>query len=181
MMFLIAVAGCTTSPREPGRVFDFGPAPVVQSDPIAMRIPEMEAPDWLDSIDIHYRLAYVDPRTLNSYALNRWAGTPASMLTLRFRQTIGDTDAASAKCALHLSLEEFSQVFTRANESRALLQLRADLRELRGQRRRNATVVRLERAAPTPNAAGAAAAFSALADEATVRLRTWAQDTGFCG
>jgi hypothetical protein len=40
--------------------------------------------------------------------------------------------------------------------------------------------VRLERPAPTHNAAGGAAAFAALADGMAAQLRDWIADLGYC-
>jgi cholesterol transport system auxiliary component len=84
------------------------------------------------------------------------------------------------KCVLGLSLAEFSQVFASANTSRAVLHAQATLAENAPGGRNVSREIRLERPAPTADAAGGAAAFSALADELTAQLRDWIAGLGYC-
>jgi cholesterol transport system auxiliary component len=181
-LFIVAglAAGCVSRPDDPVRTYDFGLAATPEPVQFAIHVREIEAPDWLQRPEMLYRLAYRDPRALEPYSLSRWAGTPPSMLTLRLRQALGHVEARSARCVLAIELEEFSQVFDSEGSSRAVLHARASLRQAAEPGRADATVLRLERPAPTPNASGGAAAFSALADELTSQLRTWIGTLGYC-
>jgi hypothetical protein len=122
-----------------------------------------------------YRLAYKDPRALSPYANSRWAGTPASMLTLRLRQQLGS--APGSKCVLATSLAEFSQTFDSATDSRVLLQVHAVLGT---QAQRLQKEFRLEGQAPTADAAGGAEAFSQLATDFVKAAEAWVNETGLC-
>jgi cholesterol transport system auxiliary component len=180
-LFIVAglAAGCVSRPDDPVRTYDFGLAAAPEPVQFAIHVPAIEAPDWLQRPEMLYRLAYRDPRALEPYSLSRWAGTPPSMLTLRLRQALGHVEARSARCVLAIELEEFSQVFDTERSSRAVLHARASLRPTAGPQT-DSTLLRLERPAPTPDAAGGAAAFSALADEVTVQLRNWIAALGYC-
>jgi cholesterol transport system auxiliary component len=171
---------CVSRPDVPLRTYDFGLAAAPEPGQLSVHVREIEAPDWLERTEMLYRLAYREPRGLEPYSRSHWAGTPASMLTLRLRQALGHVEARSARCVLAIDLEEFSQVFDSERSSRALLHARASLRQAGGQRPPDLTVLRLQRPAPTPDAAGAAAAFSVLADELTSQLRNWIAGLGYC-
>jgi cholesterol transport system auxiliary component len=174
------IAGCASRPDEPVRSYDFGPSEAPQPPALAIHVREVGSPEWLDRPEMLYRLGYRDPRALEPYAFSRWAGTPASMLTLKLRQAFGNVEPRAARCILAVDLEEFSQVFDSERSSRAVLRARAVLRETAEPRRFDSMLLRLERPAPTPNAAGGAAAFSALADEMPSRLRDWTASLAYC-
>lgn len=181
---LLAVIGmmsaCITRPDDPLRTYDFGLAAAPEPAAVAIHVRDVASPEWFDRPEMLYRLAYRDPRALEPYAFSRWAGTPASMLTLRLRQAFGNAEPRAARCILSVDLEEFSQVFDTERASRAVLHTRASLHQSAEPRRSESTLLRLERPAPTPNAAGGAAAFSALADEMTSQLRNWIVALGYC-
>jgi len=175
---VLIAAGCATT-REPApQTYDFGPASEPAPAGNGVQVVEMRAPEWLDGNQMLYRLAYRDPRALTPYAGSRWAGTPASMLTLRLRQHLGSVPGA--KCVMSASLAEFSQTFDAADSSRAILQVHAVLAAAGTQGRRLQKEFRLESKTPTPDAAGGAAAFAALASELARSVGQWLAETGLC-
>jgi cholesterol transport system auxiliary component len=132
---------------------------------------------------MYYRLAYHDPRALAPYAGSRWAGTPAAMLTVRLRRSVGNGSAVRTprvKCVLGLSLVEFSQVFASGNASRAVLHAQATLAENAAAGRNTTREIRMERPAPTADAAGGVVAFSEIAATLAEELRAWISEAGFC-
>lgn len=175
-----ALAACATRTADPVRAYDFGLPNGPNPASVKVHVRPVEAPEWLDRPDMLYRLAYRDSRVLAPYAAARWAGTPPTMLTLKLRQALGESDPRTTPCVLSVQLEEFSQVFDAQDASRAVLFARASLRETGGQRRSESTTLRLERATPTPDAAGGAAAFAELASELTGQLRDWLAGLGYC-
>ncbi|HWQ39201.1 MAG TPA: ABC-type transport auxiliary lipoprotein family protein [Burkholderiales bacterium] len=175
-----ALVACAARTADPVRTYDFGLPIGASSAPAGVHVRPVQAPEWLDRQDMLYRLAYRDSRVLEPYAAARWAGTPPAMLTLKLRQALGESDPRATPCVLSVELEEFSQVFDAPDASRAVLFARASLREAHGQRRSESTTWRLERAAPTADAAGGAAAFSELASELTGKLREWIVGLGYC-
>jgi cholesterol transport system auxiliary component len=140
------------------------------------------APAWLDSTAIHYRLAYHDPAQAHVYASNRWASPPATLLTQWIRSRIAGisdggvmsaADSVQTDYILRLELEEFTQVFDTADQSRAVVKLRASLinrgtRSLAAQRS-----FHIEQAALTPNAAGAVRALTEASDKLIGDLLGW--------
>jgi cholesterol transport system auxiliary component len=178
---LMLLGGCSNRANQTLRTYDFGLASDANRPAINVDIRPVESPEWLDRPEMLYRLAYRDPNVLEPYAMSRWAGTPAAMLTLKLRQTLGGADPRSAGCVLTVYLEEFSQVFDSEEASRAVLYARAHLREAGPRRRNESTALRLEDATPTPDAAGGAKTFSELAEEFTRRLGDWVWASGYCG
>lgn len=181
LAFAALAAGCAVGEQPPaGKLYDFGVSQSTEPLPASVAIADAQAPDWLSRPDMLYRLAYRDPRSLEPYAMSRWAGTPASLLTLRLRESFRTVPLRRAQCVLQIHLEEFSQVFDARDSSRALLHAQANLLETTGIGRTETRTVRLERATPTADAAGAAAAFAALSDELAAAMRAWVAERGYC-
>ncbi|MBK9447703.1 MAG: membrane integrity-associated transporter subunit PqiC [Betaproteobacteria bacterium] len=82
---------------------------------------EIRLPGWFDATNMAYRLAYQDSQRLFSYTQARWAGAPATLLQQRLRQRLAVV-SGGATCTLRLELDEFSQVFSAASQSTALIQ-----------------------------------------------------------
>jgi cholesterol transport system auxiliary component len=186
ILFLAALllAGCASGSRQPVETYDFGitgsAAPPPGQD---VFLSEVRATEWLNTTDMLYRLEYRNPRVLTPYSSSRWAGTPAAMLTNRLRQSVGNGTSArgrQAKCGLTLFLSEFSQVFAAAQDSRAVMHMRATLTDTATAERALVREFRIERPAPTPNAAGEAAAFSDIATSAAEELNAWITGAGTC-
>ena len=179
-VMLLALAGCAGTQKTSLQVFDFGLAGATAATPAhSVAVPQMRAPEWLDSTDMLYRLAYQDRYALARYGQSRWAGAPGAMLTLRLRQEIGHTPGG--KCTLGLELAEFSQVFDAPAASRAVLKVQAALNVSGGSRSAlTQREFRLEKATPTADAPGSAAAFSELAAELAVALNAWIGESADC-
>jgi uncharacterized lipoprotein YmbA len=173
----LAVAGCAGQPQTSSRTYDFGVAQAAQQAGGSVQVQDIRAPVWLDSSDMFYRLAYQDPRMVTRFGDSSWAGAPASMLTLRLRQELGNVPGAP--CTLSSSLMEFSQVFDSRTSSRAVLHLQATLSAGTPARRLQQDF-RLEAATPTPDAPGGAAAFSGLAEQLARDLGQWIAQSGLC-
>ncbi|MEO8992389.1 MAG: ABC-type transport auxiliary lipoprotein family protein, partial [Nitrosospira sp.] len=172
---MVALAGCV-SPRmqTPTAVYDFGSLRLTASSnpethgtarlQASLLVADATAPAWLDSTAIHYRLAYYELAQTYTYASNYWASPPAILLTQWIRSRIAGISDGGVMSAgdnvqtdyiLRLELEEFTQVFDTADQSRAIVKLRASLinrgtRSLAAQRS-----FHIEQAAQAPNAAGA--------------------------
>ncbi|MEX0958006.1 MAG: ABC-type transport auxiliary lipoprotein family protein [Burkholderiales bacterium] len=174
-------AGCAVGEHPPAaRLYDFGISQAADPLPASVAIADVQAPDWLSRPDMLYRLAYRDPRSLEPYAMSRWAGTPASLLTQRLRKSFESVPLRRAQCVLQIQIEEFSQVFDAPDSSRAVLRAQATLLESTGIKRMETRSMRLEQRTPTADAAGGAAAFAVLADEVAGAMRAWVADRGYC-
>jgi len=178
------LAGCAIGSKQPIETYDFGIAGSV-APPAGQDVflAEVRAAEWLSTTDMLYRLEYRNPRILAPYSASRWAGTPAAMLTIRLRQSVGNGTSArgrQAKCSLALFLSEFSQVFAVGQDSRAVMHVSATLTATATAERAQVREFRIERPAPTPNAAGAAAAFSDIATSVAEEINAWITEAGSC-
>jgi cholesterol transport system auxiliary component len=186
IMFLAALllAGCASGSKLPVETYDFGIAGSATAPPGQdVFIAEVRAAEWLNTTDMLYRLEYRNPRVLTPYSASRWAGAPAAMLTIRLRQTVGNATSARGrqmKCSLALFLSEFSHVFASERDSRAVMHIRATLTDAATTERALVREFRIERPAPTPNAAGAAAAFSDISTSVAEELNAWITGAGTC-
>jgi cholesterol transport system auxiliary component len=185
LLSLAVLAACAIAPARDGMAnYDFGLArpdkeagPRLQHDLVLAAV---NAPAWMDNSGIYYRLAYQDATRPQAYALSRWVMPPAMLLGQRLRASIAraskagvfaPADGVRADYTLRLELEEFSQVFDQADQSRAVVRLRASLI------RNRALVAQqsfgIERAAATPDAEGGVRALIAASDEAGNGLIDW--------
>jgi len=186
IMFLAfaLLTGCASGSKLPVETYDFGIAGSATAPPgTDVFIAEVRAAEWLSSTDMLYRLEYRNPRVLMPYSASRWAGAPAAMLTIRLRQSVGNgtiVRGKTAKCSLALFLSEFSHVFASERDSRAVMHMRATLTDAAATGQARVREFRIERPAPTPDAAGAAAAFSDIATSLADELNAWIREAGTC-
>lgn len=183
---VLVLTACTAVGRESAgpTAYDFGPPPAfARSNPAiagALLIPPVTAPAWLDDSNIVYRLLYEDGARPQSYAMSRWAGEPASLLTDRLRSRFAAaTDAVvtpgysiQTDYALRIELEDFTQRFDAPGQSRASLRARATLLDTHERRLLAQRVFEIERPA-APNAPGAVKALGEAADVFIEDLVKW--------
>jgi cholesterol transport system auxiliary component len=182
----LAGSGCSIAPSSPSAEatqYDFGPADTKGPSPglkQALLVYDVNAPGWLDSPLIYYRLAYQDAARPQAYADSRWVGSPAELIAGRVRGRLAASgkggvvhpaDGTRASYALRVELDEFTQVFDAPGQSKAVVRLRATVLG------RNALVAQksfsAERRAATPDAEGGVRALVAAADEVVDQLVTW--------
>jgi cholesterol transport system auxiliary component len=105
---------------------------LVAKEPIRLRLASVQAPVWLDTTEIHYRLLHDDPTRLRAYAQNRWIAPPAALLEQRWREALaklgpnirtGDTPIYQ----LDIVVDRFEQVFDSPHSAYAVIGLRAVL------------------------------------------------------
>ena len=154
-----------------------------------------------NSTAVLYRLAYTDARQLRPYQLARWSLPPAQLVQQALRTQLGERRAVlsaddalaaaregvagssapgSLPTVLRAELEEFSQVFSSASASGALVRLRATLVEptadgekLLGQRLFTAQVP-----APTADAAGGTRALADASAQVAQGVAQWVLQLG---
>lgn len=186
---VLALGGCGAASRQNvvPRHYTLGsPAPAVsQPSPhrgsAILRIARIEMPAWLQGTGLYYRLAYRNSDVVAAYANSDWAAPPAGMLEQRLRGALaGDgwravvvpDSAAQADFTLHVSLDDFSQVFTSPGESFGVLDAAATLVGA------NDAVIaqrhfRFRIAAPTADAAGGVEALDVASRDFARQLRDW--------
>lgn len=181
------LSACALPERAPAPLrYDFGPPVAITSvspsnlrPMLALRV---QASPALDSPAMLYRLAYADAQQLRAYSQARWAMAPAELLQQRLREGLGRSFALppsgeTAPRVLHIELEEFSQLFTAAQESSGLLRLRASLlqRMAGGEQLLAQRDWQLQQPAPSADATGGVRALNAATETAVTELVQWLQ------
>ncbi len=197
IVIILFISGCTFAPKAsaPMVVYNFGislapnidinpshTAELSQVKPLSLLITDVTAPSWLDNPAIYYRLAYHNPAQLHTYANSRWAATPSALLTqqIRNRFSVNDDkaiikpdDAISADYALHLSLEEFVQIFDKNDKSYVVISLQASLIKRHTRTLLAQHNFQLQRTTPSADAAGAVYALIEISDQLSNDLIAW--------
>ena len=181
-LLALFLAACSTGGSTLKQNFDLGmpvsnPPPAVASERPTIAVAPISASEWLDSNAIVYRLAYLDVQQPRRYANSQWTGVPAELLMRRLRNHLADQvnvvaegDTAGAT-VIKIELEEFDQVFDSAQDSHAVLKLRATL--VRNGRLLAQRSFFAEHPAATPDATGGAHALAALSDETLAQVVQW--------
>ena len=156
-----------------------------------------------------YRLAYTDARQLRPYQMARWAMPPAQLVQQALRNELGErravlsaddalaaaregTGSNSNSCAaavagagslptvLRVELEEFSQVFTSASASNALVRLRATLVEptADGEKLLGQRLFTAQAPAPSADAAGGTRALADATAQTAQAVAQWVEQLG---
>ena len=187
------LAGCVSFNKSQPRVsiYDFGMQQTQTTKLISQQalqhrksllIADATAPSWLDNNAIHYRLLYQNPTQSYTYASSRWIAAPAALLTQQIRnhivastseQVIKDNSTAKADYALHIELEEFTQLFDTMDASHIVIGLRASLVERNTRKLLAQKDLSLAEKTPTADAAGAVFALSSASNQLINELVAW--------
>lgn len=137
----------------------------------------VNAPSWLDSDLIYYRLPASEGDQARVYANSRWLASPARLFGDRLRAALsvdravlaaGDPAAAPA---LRVELEEFAQYFDSTSASHGVVQVRATLFD--GPKLLAQTTLRSQAPAGSADAAGGARALATASDAVQKQLIQW--------
>ena len=177
----VIVAGCGVGPKPKEAVgaYDFGlPA---TAKPVALKSlnhATVAAPNWMDSTNLHYRLAYANAARPAAYAQTRWVSTPAHLVEARLKEraVAGGVLLGGAGPSLRIEIDEFSQVFDAEKSSRAVVRARASLAGAREVTAQKAFVIEVP--AATPDGPGGAAALGSAANALVDDVLAWAAAAG---
>lgn len=184
----ILLAGCSFSSNKPISLalYDLGLRSNVeiQIAPIGVSImmTEITAPVWLTSPAMQYRLVYHDSARTYHYAHSRWVTAPAKLLTRRIQDdlsqltrkgVISSHEGLKSDYALHIELEEFTQVFDHPQSSRAMIRLRANLVERATRQLISQQKFSAEQPTATADAVGAVTTLIQLSDQVSLELMQW--------
>ncbi|MCE4535832.1 PqiC family protein [Pelomonas sp. P7] len=172
------LGGCSLAPTVPSRaVYDLGPAPAAPaaSAPLAWRLADVTAPPWLAGEGIAYRLTFRQAQRLEHYRDSVWAAPPAALLTQRLREQLASAPGCEGRPAalLAVGLDEFEQVFASPSDSRVVLRAHATLWPAAVGAPALQQHWRLERPAPTADAAGAVRGLAQAVDDWLPQLAGW--------
>jgi cholesterol transport system auxiliary component len=183
MVITLLVAGCATHQASPARYalgIERGPFHVDVPLNTPLEVRTIQAPSWLRSTAITYRLLYVHASQLRTYGQSRWIAPANELLTLRLREGISAAgrrpilDRAlddADRYRLDVSLRDFRQEFPSPTQSRCLVVFNATLTyDHRVIAQRDFVA---EQPAPTADADGAALGLGRASDEAIGQLVRW--------
>jgi len=173
--------GCASIKKPQAELYDMGLATAAANMPALppMALAEVNAPEWLDSPAIFYRLAYAKARQPRPYADSRWSMSPAQLFAQRLKSRMSQaggtllsaSDGATGIPLLHLDADEISQVFDSPESSSGLVAMRLSVlngRRLVGQK---SFVRRMP--APSADAAGGVEAIAAASDAVIADMLQW--------
>jgi cholesterol transport system auxiliary component len=179
---LLLLAGCGGMRALPApQLYDLGLARPLAGlpalPPLAMA--DADAPAWLDTPLIYYRLAYANERQARAYANSRWSMPPADLFAQRLKSRIAQAggvvlapnSGVSGVPVLRLELDEFGQVFEQPDRSVVLISLRLSV--LDGRRLIGQKSFMRQAPADSADAPGAIAALGELSDALIPDMLAW--------
>jgi len=173
---LLTACGVGPKPMPPVGSYDFGLADATAPRLALKNIAQVEvsAPRWLDTVSLYYRLAYADANQPRAYTQTKWVMPPPNLVEARMKEraVAGGAVVGGAGPILRVELDEFSQVFTSATESKAVLRARVTMITTRDVLKQKAFVV--EQAATSADGPGGAAALKRAAESFVDTALAWA-------
>ena len=188
VLFVVALctllAACSPARREAAQIryYDFGPDVATASPkiPTVLQVPNVSAPEWLESTAIQYRLAFRDPQAVYTYATGRWLAPPNSLLTGRLKYLLGGgagvaspADAIRTGCVVRVALEDFSQTFDAEKSSHVTALARASLVANDGKSLIAQQMFGGDRPAPSADLSGGVTALGASGDALAGDIVKW--------
>ncbi|WP_367025660.1 hypothetical protein ABZN20_14200 [Methylococcus sp. ANG] len=161
LILSLAAPACSVLPERPPQpaLHDFGAAPTAA--PAPWSAVQVEAPDWLQTDRLQYRLLYANPTELRAYALDRWIAPPPALLAQRLK-----AERNGSGYRLRVELQVFEQVFDRPGSSRVTIRFRAETPTA-------TRTFQLDQPTASPDAAGAVQAFAQTIGRAVAQIRAW--------
>jgi len=175
LALLLALSACSLLPARPPApaLHDFGPAEkTLASDKAAWSSVAVDAPEWLQSENIRYRLLYSEPTRVRYYTQDRWLAPPPALLAQRLSLSQG-----TGGLRLKIKLLEFEQVFDSAQNARVILAFRATAMPPDNETIAIEKVFRFSLPAVSANAQGAVTSSASLIGEAVNSLQAWLAET----
>ena len=175
---VLLLTACGVGPKQQAPVgnYDFGLAAPNAPKLALKNVAQIDvgAPRWLDSVNLYYRLAYADAAQPRAYAQTKWVMPPASLIEARLKEraVAGGTVLGGGGPVLKVELDEFSQVFTSAAVSKAVLRARVTLAGGQGSVRQKAFAI--EEPAGSADGPGGAAALKRASESLVDAVLAWA-------
>lgn len=161
----------------PPTTFDFGPLPAEPPASLPMRVTldGIEAPSWLDGLDIVYRRLDEQPGAVRMYAQSQWIAAPQELLAQRLRHRLiqAAPPQAASEAFLSLELMSFEQVFEGPDEAYVLLRAHALLEGDDGRVRQREFDVRRP---SVPEVNGATQQLPRVADDLVNAVIEWLRE-----
>lgn len=178
------LSGCATR-AETATLYDLGPLRSSVADSgassglPALSIAEVNAPAWLDSPLIFFRLSYANDQQPRPYANSRWTMPPAQLFGQRLKSRLAQAggvvlaaaDGAANVPLLRIEADDFTQTFDGPAQSGVQIAMRASVFNARTLVAQKTFTKRA--AAPSADAAGGARALAAASDALIADMIAW--------
>lgn len=148
-----------------------------------LRIADIDAPGWLDSTNMYYRLNYSSDNRIAAYSRSDWVAPPAKLLVHLLQNTLtaapqwkavlGPGDVAASDLTLRIQLNDFEQVFSAKEHSAGLLNATATLIGNNASKVIAQRQFHIEEPAPSADAQGGVKALNQASHEFAQRLKQW--------
>ncbi len=183
-LITLLAAACVTHRALPLRYdLDAAPAHIVSGPHFraTIAVAPIQAPSWLSTTALLYRLDYQTPAHASAYTRSEWTAPPSELLTLRLQERIAAANDGftlerlphgTAGYELHVTLVDFTQIFRAPHQSQCLVTLSATLIG-RGDQVLAQKTFRAVADAPTADAPGAVAGFVDAADSNLAQIVGW--------
>jgi cholesterol transport system auxiliary component len=176
--------GCATGKHESATLYDLGLLRAQQDMPVRPALPplsiaEVNAPAWLDSQMMYFRLTYANEQQPRPYASSRWSMSPAQLFGQRLKARIGQAGGAALSASdgvenaplLRIEADDFTQLFESPGNSVAQVSMRAAV--LKGRTLVAQKTFMKQSPAPTADAAGGARALADASDAIITDMMNW--------
>jgi cholesterol transport system auxiliary component len=177
------LSGCATDSQSVA-LYDLGPlhapnpAEAAPSLP-AISVAEAQAPAWLDSQMMFYRLNYANDQQPRPYSASKWTMPPVQLFVQRLKSRLSQaggvvipaSDGGVNLPVLRIEADDFSQMFDSASHSRAYIAMRASLFDGRTLRTQKMFIKQVP--AASPDAQGGAAALADASDAIINEMAVW--------
>jgi cholesterol transport system auxiliary component len=149
-------------------------------------ISAIQAPSWLRTTALIYRLDYEASAYPRAYTQSQWIAPPTELLTLRLRQRVAAANDGftldrlprdTAGYRLEVTLEDFTQEFPSPDQSLCAVTLSATVIDGSGMRVLAQKTFRAEQPAPSADAAGAVTGLVTAADADFQQMLGWLRTT----
>lgn len=179
----VLLAGCASNAPSMA-LYDLGPlhasATANQLAPLpAISVADIQAPAWLDSPMMYYRLNYANNQQPRPYSASKWTMPPAQLFGERLKSRLSQAggvvvpavDGALNLPVLRIEADDFSQLFDSAGQSSAHIAMRASLFDGRTLRAQKMFVAQVP--AASADAQGGAAALASASDAIINEMAVW--------
>jgi cholesterol transport system auxiliary component len=170
------ILGSKSAPHENASSSTGAKAPV-------LRVGQISAPDWLQSTNMYYRLAYRNGAQIAAYSRSDWVAPPPAQLGDRVRRVLaksgqwsailGLNDVAPADLGLNIELNDFEQRFASRNQSAGIVDASATLLDNNANRVVAQHRFHIEKPAPSPDAQGGVKALGKASRAFANKLAGW--------
>jgi cholesterol transport system auxiliary component len=145
----------------------------------ALSVAEVNAPAWLDSSLMFFRLNYANDQQPRAYANSRWTMAPAQLFGQRLKSRLAQAggivlpaaDGAANVPLLRIEADDFTQTFDSPAHSNAQIALRATVFNARTMTAQKTFVKQVP--APSADAAGGARALAEASDALIADMIAW--------